>query len=52
MDNEDEIDYCKTCKWQRISHTVMLGGTIVPERYCGFTNTDEYCYGGKYEEDE
>lgn len=30
----------------------MLGGTIISEWYCGLTNTDEYCHGDDYEEDE
>lgn len=49
--NNEDIDYCKTCKWARISHTQIIGA-IIPEWYCGLTNTDEYCYGSEYESED
>ena len=45
--------YIKTNnKYAKISYTQMLGGTTVPEWYCGLTHTDEYCHGNDYEEDD
>lgn len=31
MDENEDIDYCKTCKYAKTSYTQMLGSTIIPE---------------------
>ena len=39
---------CKTCQHLQYSHTILLGGCIIKEIYCGVTNTDEYCFEDFY----
>jgi hypothetical protein len=43
---------CKICQHLQYSCTVLLGGYIIKEPYCGVTNNDEYCYEDFYLENE
>jgi hypothetical protein len=42
---------CPYCKHGEVSHTQMIGGSVIREHYCGLTKTDEFCYGRDFIED-